>query len=98
MNGYSRYEKLMAEWASNTLNPIYLAQQAGQNLKPLDGFFEEVFKGFAGRVIQHEYDHIEGKLFTDYLSPLRKRFLKKRLNDIAHGNVQPHYKIKVPIK
>jgi len=59
---------------------------------------DEVFKGFAGRVIQHEYDHLEGILFIDYLSPLRKRLLKSKLNDIARGNVQPHYKIKIPVK
>ncbi|PIF03380.1 MAG: peptide deformylase [Draconibacterium sp.] len=58
----------------------------------------ETFRGFAGRVIQHEYDHIEGKLFVDYLTPLRKRLLKKRLTQIAKGKVQPHYKIKSPIK
>jgi len=70
-------------------------------IKYLDENFvehDETYSGFAGRVIQHEYDHLEGKLFTDYLSSLRKRLLKKRLFDIAHGNVQPHYKIKVPIK
>lgn len=59
---------------------------------------EEVFKGFAGRVIQHEYDHLEGKLFIDYLSPLRKRLLKSKLNAIATGKVRPHYRIKVPVK
>jgi len=59
---------------------------------------DEVFSGFAGRVIQHEFDHLEGKLFIDYLSPLRKRLLKSKLNDIARGFVQPHYKIKIPVK
>jgi len=59
---------------------------------------DEVFSGFAGRVIQHEYDHLEGKLFIDYLSPLKKRLLKSRLSDIARGYVQPHYKIKIPVK
>jgi peptide deformylase len=59
---------------------------------------DETFSGFAGRVIQHEYDHLEGKLFIDYLSPLRKRLLKSKLNDIARGNVKPHYKIKIPVK
>ena len=59
---------------------------------------EESFKGFAGRVIQHEYDHLEGKLFIDYLSPLRKRLLKSRLNAIATGKVRPHYRIKIPVK
>ena len=59
---------------------------------------EEVFKGFAGRVVQHEYDHLEGILFIDYLSPLRKRLLKSKLNAIATGKVRPHYRIKVPVK
>jgi peptide deformylase len=59
---------------------------------------DEVFSGFAGRVIQHEYDHLEGKLLIDYLSPLRKRLLKSRLNDISRGNIQTKYKIKVPVK
>ncbi len=59
---------------------------------------DEVFKGFAGRIIQHEYDHLEGVLFVDYLSPLRKRLLKGKLNSIARGKITPHYKIKVPAK
>lgn len=59
---------------------------------------EEVFKGFAGRVIQHEYDHLEGKLFIDHLSPLRKRLLKSKLSAIATGKVRPHYRIKIPAK
>lgn len=59
---------------------------------------EETYRGFAGRVIQHEYDHLEGKLFVDYLSPLRKRLLKGKLQNIAKGKVQPHYRIKIPVK
>lgn len=59
---------------------------------------EEVFKGFAGRIIQHEYDHLDGILFIDYLSPLRKRLLKSKLSNIAHGKVRPQYRIKVPVK
>jgi len=59
---------------------------------------DEVYSGFIGRVIQHEYDHLEGKLFIDYLSPLKKRLLKGKLNDITRGNVQPHYRIKIPAK
>ncbi len=59
---------------------------------------EEVFKGYAGRIVQHEYDHLEGVLFIDYLSPLRKRLLKGKLNSIARGKVQPNYRIKVPVK
>jgi len=59
---------------------------------------DEVYSGFASRIIQHEYDHLEGKLFIDYLSPLKKRLLKSKLKDIALGNVQPHYRIKIPVK
>jgi peptide deformylase len=57
---------------------------------------EEVFSGMAARVIQHEYDHIEGKLFTDKLSPLRKRLIEKKLNDISKGIVDVEYKMKFP--
>jgi peptide deformylase len=57
---------------------------------------EETFKGLAARVIQHEYDHIEGKLFTDRLSPLRKRLIQKRLTDISKGIVSVDYKMKFP--
>jgi len=57
---------------------------------------EETFSGMAARVIQHEYDHIEGKLFTDKLSPLRKRLIEKKLNDISKGIVDVEYKMKFP--
>ncbi|MDB5122647.1 MAG: peptide deformylase [Mucilaginibacter sp.] len=57
---------------------------------------EETFSGMAARVVQHEYDHIEGKLFTDKLSPLRKRLIEKRLNDISKGMVDVDYKMKFP--
>ena len=55
---------------------------------------DEEYEGFAARIIQHEYDHIEGKLFIDYLSPLRKRFLKSKLTAISKGNVDISYRIK----
>ena len=54
----------------------------------------EQYSGLAARVIQHEYDHIEGVLFTDKLSPLKKRLLKRKLNDIAKGNIKPEYKMR----
>ncbi|MCD6355156.1 MAG: peptide deformylase [Prolixibacteraceae bacterium] len=59
---------------------------------------DEVFKGFAGRIIQHEYDHLGGILFIDHLTPLKKRLLKGKLINIAKGKVHPHYRIKVPVK
>lgn len=58
--------------------------------------YDDTFSGMAARIIQHEYDHIEGKLFTDKLSPLRKRLIEKRLNDISRGIVDVDYKMKFP--
>lgn len=55
---------------------------------------EETYEGFAARVIQHEYDHIEGVLFTDLVNPIRKRLLQKRLNNIKKGKVDARYKMK----
>jgi peptide deformylase len=54
---------------------------------------EAVFHGITARVIQHEYDHIEGKLFIDYISPLKKRLLKKKLDDITKGKVHTEYRM-----
>ncbi|HEX7583912.1 MAG TPA: peptide deformylase [Prolixibacteraceae bacterium] len=70
-------------------------------IKYLDEDFnehEEVFSGFNSRVIQHEYDHLDGILFVDYLNPLRKRILKTKLTAISKGKVIPKYRIKVPGK
>lgn len=61
-------------------------------------FKEETFGGIAARVIQHEYDHIEGVLFTDYLNPLKKRLLKRKLEDITKGKVKVSYRMKFPVK
>jgi peptide deformylase len=54
------------------------------------------YNGLAARVIQHEYDHIEGKLFTDRLNPLRKTMLKSKLDAISKGLVKVDYKMKFP--
>ena len=54
----------------------------------------EEFSGLAARIIQHEYDHIEGVLFTDYLAPLKKQMLKKRLGNIQKGIVDADYRMK----
>ena len=59
---------------------------------------EEEFDGMKARIIQHEYDHIDGILFTDYLSPFKKRVLKGKLNNISKGKCDADYKIKVPSK
>ena len=57
---------------------------------------EGVFHGITARVIQHEYDHIEGKLFIDYLSQLKKRLIKKKLDEISMGKVKTDYKMLFP--
>jgi len=54
------------------------------------------FKGVNARVIMHEYDHIEGVLFLDHLKPLKKRLLKKQLDNITKGIVKVDYKMKFP--
>lgn len=61
-------------------------------------FFDETYEGIAARVIQHEYDHIEGKLFTDRINPLRRRLLKGKLADISKGKVSVTYKMQFPNK
>lgn len=55
---------------------------------------DETYNGYVGRIIQHEYDHLEGKMFVDYLSPLRKKLVKGKLNNIVKGKVNPSYRIK----
>lgn len=59
---------------------------------------EEVYDGMKARIIQHEYDHIEGKMFIDYLTPLKKRLLKGKLADISKGKVETEYRIMAPVK
>jgi len=66
----------------------------------LDENFEkhtEVLDGLAARVVQHEYDHIEGILFTDKISSLKKRLIKKKLENISKGKVSPDYRMKFPL-
>lgn len=58
--------------------------------------YTETYSGLIARVIQHEYDHIEGILFTDKLSPLKKRLIKNRLNNISMGKIKVDYRMKFP--
>jgi peptide deformylase len=53
---------------------------------------DEVFDGYRARIIQHEYDHLDGILFTDKVSPLRRRLLKGKLTAISKGNFEADYK------
>ncbi len=58
----------------------------------------KTFNGMAARIIQHEYDHIEGVLFTDRISPLKRNMLKRRMEGISKGRVNVDYKMKFPKK
>lgn len=55
---------------------------------------ETIFTGINARVIQHEYDHIEGILFVEHLKPIKKRLIKRRLDDIKKGDVKAIYKMR----
>ena len=56
----------------------------------------ETYDGLAARVIQHEYDHIEGILFTDKLSTLKKRLIKSKLQKISKGDIRVDYRMRFP--
>lgn len=62
-----------------------------ENLEP----HTETFTGFTARVIQHEYDHIEGVLFIDHISAIRKRLIKSKLSNMVKGKVSCHYNVRV---
>lgn len=65
-------------------------QYQDENFNPHD----EIYEGINARIIQHEYDHIEGILFTEKLKPLKKKLIQRKLNDIKSGKIQADYKIK----
>lgn len=56
--------------------------------------FDEEYEGYFARVIQHEFDHLEGKMFVDYLSGIRRQLLKSKLNNIMTGKVNCSYRVK----
>ena len=55
---------------------------------------EQEFRGFASRIIQPEFDHLLGEVFTDHISPIRKQMIKTKLNNIAKGKVRASYRTK----
>ena len=59
---------------------------------------EEEFDGLKARIIQHEYDHIEGILFTDHLTPFKRRMLKGKLQNISKGKMKVDYRVTIPLK
>lgn len=74
-------------------------RQESVTLNYVDEHFQQQTKTFAGltaRVILHEYDHIEGKLFIDHISALKRKLLKGKLNDITKGKVNVDYKMMFP--
>jgi peptide deformylase len=95
-------EESGAEWPYNegclsipkVREDIYRAAKV--KLRYMDENFkehEEEFDGITARVILHEYDHIDGKLFIDYLKPIKKRLIQKKLNDISAGKVRTDYRM-----
>lgn len=74
--------------------PSLRIQYLDENFSPRD----EMYDGVRARVIQHEYDHIEGILFVDRINPLRRSLLKRKLSDVSKGMVEVSYKMKYPIK
>jgi len=59
-------------------------------------FHDEVYDGYKARIIQHEYDHLDGIMFTDKVSPLRRRLLKSKLTAISKGKFEAEYKTILP--
>jgi len=76
---------------------IYRAEEV--TLDFLDEHFQKhrkTFSGITGRIILHEYDHIEGKLFIDHITPLKRKLLKRKLDDISRGAIKVDYKMMFP--
>ena len=71
-------------------------------LRWLDENFEahdEEISGFLARIVQHEYDHLDGKLYIDRISPIRKQLIKSKLNNIINGRTRCDYPVKyAPLK
>ena len=81
----------------------YVREDVNRKPKITIEYYDEIFNkhidtysGLTARVIQHEYDHIEGVLFIDKISTLRKRMIKGKLKDIANGKVKVNYLMRFP--
>ncbi|CAN5380037.1 peptide deformylase [soil metagenome] len=76
-----------------------VSRKESVTLNYVDENFEphtKTFNGITARVILHEYDHIEGKLFIDHIKPLKRTLLKRKLDDISRGKVQVDYRMVFP--
>ena len=100
-------ERTGDEWIMNegclSLPDIHedVSRPANVKIRYMDENFTEhteKYGGFAARVIQHEYDHLDGKLLVDYLPPLKKRILKSKLTAISKGKIKTSYRIVLPGK
>ncbi|MCE1197759.1 MAG: peptide deformylase [Marinilabiliales bacterium] len=67
-----------------------------QYLDPEGVAHEEEYTGYTARVLQHEYDHLDGIMFVDHCSPLKRRLLKRKLTDISKGITSATYKVRIP--
>ena len=84
-----RHEKVRLNWLDTDF--VRMMMENEECMKPEH---EQVFEGFLARIIQHEYDHLDGILYVDRISPIRKQLIKTKLNNIARGRVRCDYKIK----
>jgi peptide deformylase len=76
-----------------------IKRQSIVTLEYLDENFQHhmrTFQGLTARIILHEYDHIEGKLFIDHITPLKRKLMKGKLNDISKGKIKVDYKMMFP--
>jgi peptide deformylase len=73
-------------------NETVIISYVDENFTP----HEKTFNGLTARIILHEYDHIEGKLFIDYLKPFKRKLLRGKLDDISKGKVRADYKMIFP--
>jgi peptide deformylase len=98
-------EELGDDWAYNEgclsipkiREDVYRAEEV--TLEYYDQEFKKhtkTFNGVTGRIILHEYDHIDGKLFIDHISPLKRKLLKRKLDDISKGKIKVDYKMSFP--
>jgi peptide deformylase len=93
------------EWAYNEgcLSIPKIREDVNRNEKVTIEFEDEnfqaytkTFNGITARVILHEYDHIEGKLFIDYIKPLKRKLMKRKLDDITKGKIKVDYRMVFP--
>jgi peptide deformylase len=98
-------EELGDDWAYNEgclsipkiREDIYRAEEV--TLEFMDENFVKhtrTYNGITARIILHEYDHIEGRLFIDHIKPLKRKLLKRKLDDISKGNIRVDYKMMFP--